>query len=96
MKQSQFMSLLEATTNVFVGYLLAIVTQIIVFPWFGIMATLDVHLTIGLLFVGCLWFGDICCGDFLNISATLKKGPARGWPSLRQLKVVRGCTTLSS
>jgi hypothetical protein len=52
MKQSQLMSLLEATTNVFVGYLLAIVTQIIVFPWFGIMATLDVHLTIGLLFVG--------------------------------------------
>ncbi|WP_282057566.1 DUF7220 family protein [Lentibacter algarum] len=52
MKQSQFMSLLEAATNVFVGYLLAIVTQIIVFPWFGIIATLHVHLTIGLLFVG--------------------------------------------
>ena len=52
MKQSQFMSLLEAATNVFVGYLLAIVTQIIVFPWFGIEATLHEHLTIGMVFVG--------------------------------------------
>lgn len=52
MKQTQFMSLFEATTNVVVGYVLAIVTQIIVFPWFGIETGMGEHLAIGLAFVG--------------------------------------------
>ena len=52
MKQSRAMSLVEATTNVIVGYALAIATQIVVFPWFGIKAGLAEHLTIGLAFVG--------------------------------------------
>ena len=45
------MSLVEAATNVVVGYGLAIATQIAVFPWFGIEAALGEHLTIGLAFV---------------------------------------------
>lgn len=52
MKQTQLMSLVEATTNVVVGYALAIVTQIIVFPWFGIETGMGEHLAIGLAFVG--------------------------------------------
>ena len=52
MKQSRRMSLIEAATNVAVGYVLAVVTQIAVFPWFGIDAGLSDHLTIGLAFVG--------------------------------------------
>ena len=36
MKQSRLMSLLEAITNVAIGYILAIITQIVVFPWFGL------------------------------------------------------------
>ena len=52
MKQSRFMSLVEATTNVVVGYLLAIATQMAVFPWFGIDVSWNDHLTIGLAFVG--------------------------------------------
>lgn len=51
MKQSRLMSLIEAITNVIVGYGLAVITQIIVFPWFGIEATLGEHLGIGLAFV---------------------------------------------
>ena len=35
-----------------VGYVLAIATQIVVFPWFGIETGLAEHLTIGLAFVG--------------------------------------------
>jgi len=35
MKQSRIMSLFESGTNILVGYWLAIVTQLIVFPWFG-------------------------------------------------------------
>jgi hypothetical protein len=52
MKQSGFMSLVEAVTNVVVGYGLAVVTQIIVFPWFGLEAELGEHMAIGMAFVG--------------------------------------------
>ena len=52
MTQSRRMSLIEAATNVAVGYVLAILTQIVVFPWFGINTALGEHLTIGLVFVG--------------------------------------------
>jgi hypothetical protein len=52
MTQSRAMSFVEAATNVVVGYVLAISTQIIVFPWFGIEAALGEHLAIGLAFVG--------------------------------------------
>jgi len=52
MKQSRTMSLLEAATNVVVGYALAIATQIVVLPWFGIEMGLTEHLTIGLAFLG--------------------------------------------
>jgi hypothetical protein len=52
MTQSPAMSLIEAATNVVVGYVLAIATQFVVFPWFGIEAGLGEHLTIGLAFVG--------------------------------------------
>jgi len=46
------MSLIEAATNVVVGYGLAIATQIVVFPWFGIEAALSEHMAIGMAFVG--------------------------------------------
>jgi hypothetical protein len=52
MKQSRLMSLVEAITNVIVGYGLAVVTQIIVFPWFGLEAALGEHMAIGMAFVG--------------------------------------------
>ena len=52
MKQSRAMSLVEAASNVVVGYVLAIATQIVVFPWFGLETGLAEHMTIGLAFVG--------------------------------------------
>ncbi|XOY54992.1 MAG: hypothetical protein ACMUJK_09255 [Rhodobacterales bacterium] len=52
MTQSRAMSFVEAATNVIVGYVLAILTQLAVFPWFGIEAALGEHLAIGLAFVG--------------------------------------------
>lgn len=51
MKQSRLMSLVEAITNVIVGYGIAVVTQIIVFPWFGLEAALGEHMAIGVAFV---------------------------------------------
>jgi hypothetical protein len=48
--QSRRMSLIEAITNVAVGFLVALVTQIIVFPLFSLEVSLDEHLAIGGLF----------------------------------------------
>ena len=52
MSQSRAMSFVEAMANVVVGYVLAILTQLAVFPFFGLEAALSVHLAIGLVFVG--------------------------------------------
>jgi membrane protein implicated in regulation of membrane protease activity len=51
MTQSRIMSLVEATTNVLVGYVFAIATQLVVFPLFGLEAALSEHLAIGLIFL---------------------------------------------
>ena len=48
--QSRTMSLIEAGANVVVGYGVAVLTQIVVFPWFGITATLAGNLMIGAIF----------------------------------------------
>ena len=50
--QSRRMSLVESITNVVVGYVLAIATQLVVFPLFGIEAAFGEHLAIGMAFVG--------------------------------------------
>jgi uncharacterized membrane protein len=50
MKQSRFMSLVESIANIAVGYMLALATQLVVFPLFGITATLPEYLAIGAAF----------------------------------------------
>lgn len=50
MKQSRTMSLVEAVTNVLVGYGVAVTTQMLVFPLFGLHTTLQENLVIGLIF----------------------------------------------
>ncbi|PVZ48627.1 DUF7220 family protein [Thalassobacter stenotrophicus] len=52
MTQSRRLSLIEAITNVAVGYVLAVITQIVVFPWFGIHPSLGENLAIGSIFTG--------------------------------------------
>ena len=52
MKQSRLMSLVEAVANVAVGYGLAVVTQLVVFPWFGLPARVADALAIGAIFTG--------------------------------------------
>lgn len=46
------MSLAESFANVIVGYGLAVVTQILIFPVFGLHTTLAQNLTMGGLFTG--------------------------------------------
>ncbi|TAN58463.1 MAG: hypothetical protein EPN20_16355 [Magnetospirillum sp.] len=50
MRQSRRMSLAEAAANVVIGYILAVATQIVVFPLFGIQIVLADDLAIGGIF----------------------------------------------
>lgn len=50
--QSRHQSLIEALINVVVGYALAIITQIMMFPWFGLQVRLGENLAIGCVFTG--------------------------------------------
>lgn len=52
MKQSRLMSLVESVANVAVGYGVAVVTQILIFPIFGLHTTLAQNLTLGAMFTG--------------------------------------------
>lgn len=49
-KQLRAMSLVESLANVIVGYGLAVITQLLVFPLFGLHTTLEQNLTIGAIF----------------------------------------------
>jgi hypothetical protein len=50
MKQSRLMSLIESIANVAVGYGIAVVTQILIFPVFGLHTTLAQNLQMGAVF----------------------------------------------
>jgi cobalamin biosynthesis protein CobD/CbiB len=50
MKQSRVMSLVEAVANVVVGYGVAVLTQILIFPVFGLHTTLVQNLKLGFAF----------------------------------------------
>ena len=51
MKQSRRMSLVEAVANVLVGYGIAVATQAMVFPMFGLQASIEDNLLIGAIFM---------------------------------------------
>ena len=50
MRQSRLMSLVEAVANVAVGYGVAVLTQMLVFPLFGLRTTVPENLAIGAIF----------------------------------------------
>ncbi len=50
MKQSKLMSLAEALLNVAIGYIIAVATQLLVFPIFGLNVSLSDNLLIGAFF----------------------------------------------
>ena len=50
MKQSRLMSLVESVANVIVGYGVAVFTQILIFPIFGLHTTLAQNLKMGAIF----------------------------------------------
>ena len=50
MTQSRLMSLVESVANVIVGYGVAVMTQILIFPIFGLHTTLAQNLKMGAVF----------------------------------------------
>lgn len=50
MRQSRLMSLVEAVANVVTGYGISVATQALVFPFFGLLATREQNMAIGLIF----------------------------------------------
>lgn len=56
------MSLVEAIANVVIGYGIAVVTQLLVFPWFGLRAHLDDALALGAVFTLIGRSGRSCFG----------------------------------
>ena len=50
MRQSRLMSLVEALANVAVGYGVAVLTQMLMFPLFGLRTTVPENLAIGAIF----------------------------------------------
>ena len=50
MRQSRLMSRVESLANVAVGYAVAVLTQMLVFPLFGLMTTVPENLAIGAIF----------------------------------------------
>ena len=48
--QTRLMSLLESIANIVVGYAVAVITQLLVFPLFGLAASIGDNLVIGLIF----------------------------------------------
>lgn len=50
MKQSRLMSFIESVANVAIGYGIAVATQMLVFPGFGITTTLAQNMQMGAVF----------------------------------------------
>lgn len=50
MKQTRWMSFVESVANVLVGYGVAVLTQMLVFPLFGMRASVTDNLLIGVIF----------------------------------------------
>ena len=81
MKQSRLMSLVESLANVLVGYVVAVVTQMAVFPLFGLAVTVTENLLIGLIFTA--------------VSIVRSYALRRGFDALRVRQSARASSTIS-
>ena len=81
MKQSRLMSLVESLANVLVGYVVAVVMQMAVFPLFGLAVTVTENLLIGLIFT--------------VVSIVRSYALRRGFEALRVRQSARASSTIS-
>tara|TARA_Y100000310_G_scaffold325691_1_gene389520 strand:+ start:402 stop:617 length:216 start_codon:yes stop_codon:yes gene_type:complete len=66
MTQSKTQSMVEAVTNVIVGYLVALVSQLIIFPVFNIDIPLTSNIMIGLWFTVVSLFRSYIVRRYFN------------------------------
>lgn len=50
--QSKKMSLVEAITNVIIGYVVNVIAQFVIWPMFGIEASVQAHFIVAAIFTG--------------------------------------------
>ena len=81
MKQSRLMSMVESLAHVLVGYVVAVVTQMAVFPLFGLAVTVTENLLIGLIFTA--------------VSIVRSYALRRGFEALRVRQSARASSTIS-
>ncbi len=81
MKQSRLMSMVESLANVLVGYVVAVATQMAVFPLFGLAVTVTENLLIGLIFTA--------------VSIVRSYALRRGFEALRVRQSARDSSTIS-
>ena len=81
MKQSRLMSLAESLANVLVGYGVAVLTQVVVFPLFGLTVTVTENLLIGLIFTA--------------VSIVRSYALRRGFEALRVRQSAKASSTIS-
>lgn len=81
MKQSRLMSLVESLANVLVGYGVAVATQMLMFPLFGLVVTVTENLLIGLIFTA--------------VSIVRSYALRRGFEALRVRQSARASSTIS-
>ena len=81
MKQSRLMSMVESLANVLVGYVVAVATQMLVFPLFGLAVTVTENLLIGLIFTA--------------VSIVRSYALRRGFKALRVRQSARASSTIS-
>ena len=81
MKQSRLMSMVESLAIVLVGYVVAVVTQMAVFPLFGLAVTVTENLLIGLIFTA--------------VSIVRSYALRRGFEALRVRQSARASSTIS-
>ena len=81
MKQSRLMSMVESLANVLVGYGVAVATQMLVFPLFGLAVTVTENLLIGLIFTA--------------VSIVRSYALRRGFEALRVRQSARASSTIS-
>jgi hypothetical protein len=81
MKQSRLMSMVESLANVLVGYGVAVATQMLMFPLFGLVVTVTENLLIGLIFTA--------------VSIVRSYALRRGFEALRVRQSARASSTIS-
>lgn len=72
--QTKRMSFIESVCNVAVGYVVAIGSQLIVFPWFGIYVSFGDNVLIGVVFTVVSLARSYCLRRLFNNSKRLGAG----------------------